>query len=467
MDVDYLRTALREDAQLVGTPDPTLYRQVIARRQRSNRRRLAGIAAALVALLVGIGVPVALNSLEARDDSEVANPSGIDGPLGLPTRGDLADDADFVEQVRQQPWANPDLEPALETRHVVFASDIAGRRIALVVGTRVDGELGASWFLFQNGAYQGPTTYDGAVSANEPLAAGFANGAASVLVVIAAPGDIVEFSSHTQIDNAGTISRTYEPVGTVEGVAITGLEGSPDCAVCGVSVKVSRNGQLLFRGAPVILGGPTSTPDPGAIEFDDTRGLAERVPDPSWIASGFAALAAPVGLPINELSPQLLFAGPIPGPSTWETTVIVVAITLPSGATAVHSGVFVSHLTPGSTQAGEILSVGGEIYVLPAVLMEISGVALRLQAPTDRGDGAPVSLLILAPTQYSTARPLGPGDVVVGTDIPLDEGLAVVPYVDPTVRLTLHGPGADSTTVEVGEGERSSRYADAGPGYVG
>ncbi|MBA3368291.1 MAG: hypothetical protein H0T99_06425 [Geodermatophilaceae bacterium] len=153
--------------------------------------------------------------------------------------------------------------------------------------------------------------------------------------MVAAPGDVVEISGHTEVDNVGTISRTYESLETVDGVAMTSILSTADCTVCGASVKVSRNGQQLFRGSPLIQGGTYVMPDLDSIAFADPRGVADAVSEPRWIADGFFSLATPLGSPINELSPQLLFAGPIPGTPGWETIAIVVAITLPSGATAV------------------------------------------------------------------------------------------------------------------------------------
>ena len=75
MDVDYLREALRQDAQLAGDPEPNLYEQV--RRQKSDRRRLSAVASGLAALLVGIGVPISLNALQSSAESgQVVNSSG-------------------------------------------------------------------------------------------------------------------------------------------------------------------------------------------------------------------------------------------------------------------------------------------------------------------------------------------------------------------------------------------------------
>ncbi len=478
MDVDYLRVALREDAQLVGAPDPDLYERVRARRQRSDRRRLAALAAGLAALLVGVAVPVSLTVLQRPDESgEVANPSGIEGFMGLPTRGNLSGDTDFLEQVRQLPWGGPDGElgnPAIASRHVVFAADVSGQRWVLVGGTVDGGYVSATWFFGPEGATPSQLvtgSEQGIVLPDHPVTAVRADNPGLALVVVTAPGDLVEISRHVEIDNVGSISRSYEPLDTVDGIAITGIEAIS--GGIGVSVQVTRDGRRLFRGEPTIQSGGVSdavcpatcgfeAPPLESIDFEDPRGLAGVVPDPSWISRGFATLAAPIARPINELSPVLLFAGPIPGPPGWETTVIVVAVTLPSGATAVSSTIVESRIEQG----GAILSVGGEIYVQPPGLVELAGLALLLEfRPGMASALTPMSLLILAPPQYTSARPLGPNDAPVGPDIPLSDGLAVIPYLDPTVHLELLRSGGESTTTIIGEGEVTTRYSDAGPGY--
>ncbi len=153
MDVDYLREALRQDAQLVGDPEPNLYEQVRTRRQKSDRRRLTAVAAGLAALLVGIGVTISLNELQRSVDSgQVANPSGIDGHLGLPTRGSLGGDRAFIEAVLQLPWDDAGGVPRPETRHVAFAADLYDQRWALVAGALDDGTVVGTWFFPWAGA---------------------------------------------------------------------------------------------------------------------------------------------------------------------------------------------------------------------------------------------------------------------------------------------------------------------------
>ncbi len=70
------------------------------------------------------------------------------------------------------------------------------------------------------------------------------------------------------------------------------------------------------------------------------------------------------------------------------------------------------------------LSFDSQVYVLPPGLVELFGLALRLEAPTGRiptpsgrGAATTVSLLVLAPPGYVAARALGPGDVLITTDI--------------------------------------------------
>lgn len=477
MDVDYLREALRADAQLAGEPEPDLYERVRAHRQRSDRRRLSALAAGLAALLVAVAVPVSLTAVQRSDESgQVANPSGIDGFLGLPTRGSLADDTDFLEGVRHLPWGGPpDGEPPVQSRHVVFASDIYGQRWALIAGTLDDGTVTTIWFFGPEGADADELAAGTAISAvtpEMPLTAVHADNPGLALVVVTAPGDVVEISRRVEIDSTGSISRTYEPLDNVDGIVITTIDAIS--GGIGVSVQVTRDGRRLFRGDPIIQSGGVGPPPCSAacgfeaptldsIDFDDPRGMAALVPDPHYIASGFASLAAPIARPINDLAPALLFAGSVPATPGWEATAIVVAITLPSGATAVNSTVIESQID----QDGAILSVAGAMYVQPAGLLDIAGLALRVPSP-NRGPASaatPRSLMILAPAPYTGARPLGLRDAQAGPNIALDDGVAVIPDLGSTIQFELVTPSGDTVRTVIGDGE-VSWYADNGPGYT-
>jgi len=52
MNVDYLRKARHEDAQLAGPAPADVYETVLTRRQKSDRRRLSMLAAGLAAVMV-------------------------------------------------------------------------------------------------------------------------------------------------------------------------------------------------------------------------------------------------------------------------------------------------------------------------------------------------------------------------------------------------------------------------------
>lgn len=207
----------------------------------------------------------------------------------------------------QLPWDVAGGVPRPETRHVAFAADLYDQRWALVAGARDDGTVVGTWFFAwasaeaKNLRASGPAQV---VAPDQPLTAVRGGTSESPVVVVAAPGDVVEISGHTEVDNVGTISRTYESLETVDGVAITSIPSTPDCTICGASVRVSRTGQQLFRGAPLIQGGTYVTPDLDSIAFADLRRSADAVPEPRWIADGFFSLATPLGIPINELSPN-------------------------------------------------------------------------------------------------------------------------------------------------------------------
>ncbi|MDQ3477272.1 MAG: hypothetical protein M3492_13345 [Actinomycetota bacterium] len=324
MDVDYLREALRQDAQLVGDPEPNLYEQVRTRRQKSDRRRLTAVAAGLAALLVGIGVTISLNELQRSVDSgQVANPSGIDGHLGLPTRGSLGGDRAFIEAVLQLPWGDAGGVPRPETRHVIFAADLYDQRWALVAGALDDGTVVGTWFFPWAGADAKNLRASGSaqvVAPDQPLTAVRGGASESPVVVVAAPGDVVEISGHTEVDNVGTISRTYESLETVDGVAMTSILSTADCTVCGASVKVSRNGQQLFRGSPLIQGGTYVMPDLDSIAFADPRGVVDAVSEPRWMPtdsspSPHPSVARSTNSPRNCCSPDRYLGHPDGKPS--------------------------------------------------------------------------------------------------------------------------------------------------------
>lgn len=82
-DLD-LRTALHRDADLVGAPSPDLLEQLGERRDRQRHRRMGGVAAAVLGVVViAAGIPLG-QSLVSRSDSAPASRPDVD-PLPSPS----------------------------------------------------------------------------------------------------------------------------------------------------------------------------------------------------------------------------------------------------------------------------------------------------------------------------------------------------------------------------------------------
>ncbi|MFC4021139.1 hypothetical protein ACFOW4_24795 [Micromonospora sp. GCM10011542] len=110
MSVDELRARLASIAETV-VPDADPYTRLVRQARRRRRRRIAGLGAAVAALLATALVgPAALGvgGLDGRprDPSKLGHGYPVDSPwtwrlVNSPTRGDLADDREFVAQVTQ------------------------------------------------------------------------------------------------------------------------------------------------------------------------------------------------------------------------------------------------------------------------------------------------------------------------------------------------------------------------------
>jgi hypothetical protein len=213
-DEGALRERLHALADATAPPPRADLAAVVERRHRArSTTQLRVGAAAVVVAAVAVAVPLMLDGEPAGSVSAVADaPAGADLPgsdvYGVPTRGSLAGDADFVEAVRQLSWAGegkPGTEPPVERRHVVFASDVPGGRWALVAARRtvppplVDdpeleddldalGDVTLAWFAGPPGATPEqlrlsgvPRTTDG----DRPAA--LSDATTGALVVVAAP----------------------------------------------------------------------------------------------------------------------------------------------------------------------------------------------------------------------------------------------------------------------------------------
>jgi hypothetical protein len=140
-DEGALRERLRALADATAPPPRADLAAVVERRHRARRTTQLRVgAAAVVVAAVAVAVPLVRDGEPARSVSAVADaPAGADLPgsdvHGVPTRGSLAGDAEFVEGVRQLSWRDPGAAvaaPPPAGSHVVFAGDVPGGRWALV-----------------------------------------------------------------------------------------------------------------------------------------------------------------------------------------------------------------------------------------------------------------------------------------------------------------------------------------------
>jgi hypothetical protein len=294
-----------------------------------------------------------------------------------PVRGSLASDPAFVDAVRRLPWsADEQAGTALGHRTVVFADDVPGARWALVVGqvlgppdapgSPADGPAGQSglmavWFGGAPGAPAAeltPLTAPAQAPADVPL--GLLDQRSGTLVVVAAPGDVVEVSERPEIAQDGTVYRTFRQVETVDGIAVARLRPS-DVPVSAAAVFAVRRGdETVTHAVPTTIGNRPGSPLPVALSEPPRPAPASAGPVVAWTTE---RLLAPLGLARHELRVAVLWAGSLPGPGPETGSAAVVAATLPSGAVVVDG----EWLLAVDSATGDYLQ-GGDcgLDVLPA-----------------------------------------------------------------------------------------------------
>lgn len=447
MSIEQLvRDTLVSYADRAGPPPDELDRTVLARHRRSRRQRAAIVSASVCAVLAILAVPVAMSTGHAPDAPGFAQ-GGAGGIFDLPTRGSLADDAQFVEAVRRLPWKDrlgrtplpPDLvEPALDTRRVVFAGEVPGGRWVMVVGT-VNDELLAAWFTGSSGAEATELVVQDAphgIDPNHPVAFTKAGTAEQAMVVIGAPGDVIEVSDRGVLAESGAVSRDYRRVQAVDGVAVVNVSLLPPFTQTAMSVRVTRDTDEVFRGRPDISGSPQDAPPPELVQV--RPGATE--PELQAARATLSVLTEPFGLGPDEADAALLWAGDLPSPGRSPASAIVVALTVPSGVIAVAVDWNVPIDDQGTRAGSRCLQEAYPGGVAAADLL----IAARcdITVLTDAADQDSVSsLIIVGPVNAVEAKLLGADGSDLGT-IPLVDGVGAPGFVDgSTTVLALDGDG--------------------------
>lgn len=312
-----IRTAFAQLADEAGNGQGLKTAELaMARHRRQRRSRTGWMTAAAAVVLVGAGIPSVIPAgLTDRSETAVAAlGERRNGLYDIPTRGSLADDADFIAGVRALEWSGPlgldgaNASPAAETRRVVFAGEVpGGERWAVVMG-HIDDQQVWAWFLGSSEA-----TPDELTLAAEPARGGASQSIAVIdsrqptglLLVLSQPGDGVEYSPSLDRDTSGRLMRTYIPLPAVDGVAMAKVVTpiTPDAG----EVHVLRHTTVVAK--------PIPTPPTRLLPSLTTP--ASLTGDPEIFGEQMKACLEPLGFTVALYGPDAyaIVDGPYgPGP---------------------------------------------------------------------------------------------------------------------------------------------------------
>lgn len=403
----------------------------------------AGAAALAVALTVAVSRDGPSPPAPSADATWQAAPAAE--VFAGPPRGSLADDAEFLDAARRLPWTDPEgqlrglPDPPLDTRRVAYAADVAAGRWVLVVGRDTGlppatgavaggsaaGALAAAWFTGPVGASAeelrlGNVPYG--ISPTLPMA--LWEPATGQLVVVTAPGDVVEVSERPQIDAAGVASRSYRPVDTDDGVAVLRLPPSEAPYGGAVSYRVLREGALVVRSWPEPLTGPDPPPGPPPPVVYP-RGTPSAAAQEA--ATGIVRdVLAVTGLQRSEVRAAALWAGEVTGTTG---SGALVTVELPSGAVVVAArwqpgipdGLFWADCGQAIEPAGQ--DHGRRVYAGSCDLYQVVG-----DPPAQH------LLFVVGPRDVASVRVYGADDVFLA-ELPAADGVLVAPLPRGTVTV--------------------------------
>ena len=437
----------RELAAIADTAQPAAadLAGTVRRDVRTTRRWWAAGTAAACAVAVAVAVP-ALRTAEPAPGPAAAEPTRARTPSAapvdlaeLPARGSLADDQAFLSGLLGLSWDLPEdfgvpgeLTPAPETRRVLFAGDVPGGRWALVIGRppavqpgQVDvpvlpDEHVMAWFT-------GPP---GAAPADMRMRSypyGFMAGALPALldprtgtmVVLAAPGDVVEVSGRPEIAADGTRSRTWVAAPMQDGVAVAQLEAVGLPWLWSVSFRLVSDSQTATTGMPdVVLTEPQPQMPRMQVRYPSGRPPEAHV---QAVQNVSGSVLSQLGLAPEDTEITAHVTADLPAPHDGE--VALVSVRVPSGALVVTSG-WSQRLPDGlSAMAGEC---GTEVR--PAGAPAAARVIAAACEMWDHGTGEPAGtvLMVAVPPEVAAVRTYdGDGDFL--GEHPVTGGTLVVP----------------------------------------
>jgi hypothetical protein len=426
-----------------------LAQQVRERAHAERRRQVRLAAAAIAAALVFVGLPALASSLTAGGSrSESAAPATSRAPapshLDLPTRGSLAGNDDWLAGVRGLSWLPadavarpPDVElpdPAVEERKVVFAGDVPGGRVALVMAQTRIGQPVQAWFAGPERARPADMrliSSPGGASRREPMALLVEPDPESgelVLVLVAHPGDEAEVMTGREVAASGETRELWRHM-RLEGGAGALTVGRGLTMPPALQVRITRPGQQSPVSPLLSFADDAFDAARGPVPVEDPRGLL-GVADAEELQWAVENLMSQFGPPAEQLRPTLLFAGPVGAGST--TSVVLVGVTFPSGATTTSLAVYwgpddggmsMTTVSTDPTPAG-IALVDQLIAVATSNAVVVSGPSAAVTAEVLRDDGTLLTTVPLVDGAGSgpLAPPSRPYERILLTVRVLDDG---------------------------------------------
>ncbi len=251
-----------------GHPDPFARFSALERRHRTTRRiRQVVVAGGCAGLLAAVGFGVV--PLPSVIPAISVTPADGGSVLDQPTRGSLAADTAWQDGLRRHVTDQRDDDGNWRVVNrkgikVLFAGDVAGRRLALVTVTLRLGVLEDHSFQWYEGpAGADPAQMDEGSNGDPTDVAAVLSGddtAPGHLVVVAPPGAQIETSLSVGFGADGRLERTWTRAPGTDGLAL--LTVAPSTRVPSAAVRVSQGGRSLFDGPPDVGWSSEVTPKP-------------------------------------------------------------------------------------------------------------------------------------------------------------------------------------------------------------
>lgn len=271
------------------------------------RRRHRRGAAVLVAAAVLTAPPLTVAAVDRPAPPGQSAEAPDRGPvvvLAGPPRGSLVDDEAFLKAARRVPWGTDD-DPHVHSRRVVFATDTPAGPVALVVAD-TDGGLEGAWLTGPPGTAGDALApwLPERIGRTRPAAVLVEAADAAAVVVVAAPGDAVEFSSRLHADASGAVGRQWTAAPGSRGTAV--IEVADATAGRAAAVRVVRDGEVVHQtGVSGPAGRTASAAEP--LDLAPLRPGTARA-DPALVAETADRLARPLGVDRRMLVPRLLWS---------------------------------------------------------------------------------------------------------------------------------------------------------------